>query len=119
MRAAKLAASGAFAHHPTSATSMGPGMGEEENRARKASDWLLRDAKARSGEVERPARVYQPRRAAVHGHDAIVVIATEDDNYLQPPLTGAAIVETLHRSPLCEVELERVSTRAPIRDVGL
>jgi hypothetical protein len=53
----------------------------------------------------------------VHGRDAVV--AAEAYDRLQPPLTGAAIVEALQRSPLAEVEIERLSARAPVREVVL
>jgi hypothetical protein len=55
----------------------------------------------------------------VHGREAVVVVAAEDYDRLQPPLTGQAIVEALARSPLAEVEIERVSVKAPVRDVEL
>jgi hypothetical protein len=55
----------------------------------------------------------------VHGREAVVIVAAEDYDRLQPPLTGQAIVEALKHSPLGEVEIERVSVTAPVRDVEL
>jgi antitoxin Phd len=89
-----------------------------EPRQEKAlgNRWRLQDAKARFGEVVRLARAHRPQRVTVHGRDAVLVIAAEDYDRLQPPLTGAAIVEALRHSPLRGVEIERVSIKAPIRD---
>ena len=81
--------------------------------------WRLQDAKARFSEVVRLARARQPQRVTVHGRDAVVVMAAEDYDRLQPPLTGLAIVEALARAPLGEVEIERVSVKGPVRKVEL
>jgi antitoxin Phd len=75
--------------------------------------WRLQDAKARFSELVRLARAEGPQRVTVHGRDAVVVVAAEDYDRLQPPLTGRAIVEALRDSPLREVEIERLSIRAP------
>jgi prevent-host-death family protein len=79
----------------------------------------LQDAKARFSEVVRRARAHRPQRVTVHGRDAVVVIAAEDYDRLQPPSMGEAIVEALQRSPLRDLEIERRSLRAPVRDVEL
>lgn len=81
--------------------------------------WRLQDAKARLSEVVRLARERGPQRVTVHGRDAVVVVAAEAYDRLQPPLTGEAIVAALQNSPLAEVEIERLSVRAPIREVEL
>lgn len=81
--------------------------------------WRLQDAKARFSEVVRRARAHRPQRVTVHGREAVVIVAAEDYDRLQPPLTGQAIVEALQHSPLGEVEFERVSVRSPARDVEL
>lgn len=81
--------------------------------------WRLQDAKARFSEVVRRARAHRPQRVTVHGHDAVVIVAAEDYDRMEPALTGAAIVDALRRSPLHEVEIERLSVRAPVRDVEL
>ena len=97
---------------------------ERENKGRAegmrpGDRWRLQDAKARFSEVVRRARDHQPQRVTVHGQDAVVVIAAEDYDRLRPQLTGAAIVAALRDSPLREIELERVSIKAPVRDVEL
>jgi antitoxin Phd len=84
-----------------------------------ADIWRLQDAKARFSEVVRLARAHRPQRVTVHGRDAVVVIAAEDYDRLQPSLTGLAIVEALQRSPLRDIEIERVSIAAPVRDIDL
>ena len=81
--------------------------------------WRLQDAKARFSEVVRLARAHQPQRVTVHGRQAVVIVAAEDYDRLQPPLTGQAIIEAFEHSPLGEVEIERVSVTAPVRDVEL
>jgi antitoxin Phd len=86
---------------------------------RPGTAWRLQDAKARFSEVVRLARERGPQRVTVHGRDAVVVVAAEAYDRLQPPLTGEAIVEALRHSPLGEVEIERVSVRAPVREVEL
>jgi len=90
-------------------------------RGKPTSDhvWRLQDAKARFSEVVRLARAHRPQRVTVHGREAVVVVAAEDYDRLQPPLTGQAIVEALGHSPLAEVEIERVSVKALARDVEL
>ena len=79
----------------------------------------MQDAKAQFSEVVRRARNHEPQRVTVHGQDAVVVIAAEDYDRMRPPLTGAAIVAALQDSPLREIEIERLSIRAPVRDVEL
>ena len=86
---------------------------------RSNARWRLQDAKAQFSEVVRRARNHEPQRVTVHGQDAVVVIAAEDYDRMRPPLTGAAIVAALQDSPLREIEIERLSIRAPVRDVEL
>lgn len=93
-----------------------PLLGDERSSDRA---WRLQDAKARFSEVVRLARARKPQRVTVHGRDAVVIVAAEDYDRLQPPLTGSAIVEALARSPLREVEIERVSVKGPVREVEL
>lgn len=102
---------------------MAAGERERVDRAgqgrRPDASWRLQDAKARFSEVVRLARERGPQRVTVHGRDAVVVVAAEAFDRLQPPLTGEAIVEALQRSPLAEVEIERVSVGGPVREVEL
>ena len=93
------------------------GRAGQGNRAEAV--WRLQDAKARLSEVVRLARERGPQRVTVHGRDAVVVVAAEAYDRLQPPLTGEAVVEALQRSPLKDVEIERLSVRAPVREVEL
>ena len=81
--------------------------------------WRLQDAKARFSEVVRLAREHGPQRVTVHGRDAVVVLSAEDYDRLRPPLIGQAVVEALSRSPLTDVEIERLSVKAPVRNVEL
>ncbi len=111
----------------TSVTRKGDRMsGSEQERSDRAgrgrrpdATWRLQDAKARFSEVVRLAREYGPQRVTVHGHDAVVVMAADAYDRLQPPLTGEAIVEALQHSPLGEVEIERMSVKGPVREVEL
>jgi prevent-host-death family protein len=93
--------------------------GKAGQGSRAEAVWRLQDAKARLSEVVRLAREQGPQRVTVHGRDAVVVVAAEAYDRLQPPLTGEAIVEALRRSPLEEVEIERLSVRAPVQEVEL
>ena len=95
---------------------------EDEGRAGgkcPGDRWRLQDAKARFSELVRRARDHQPQRVTVHGQDAVVVIAAEDYDRLRPPLTGAAMIAALQNSPLRDIQLERVSIKAPVREVEL
>lgn len=92
---------------------------DSAERIRTGARWRLQDAKAQFSEVVRRARNHEPQRVTVHGQDAVVVIAAEDYDRMRPPLTGAAIVAALQDSPLREIEIERLSIRAPVRDVEL
>ena len=86
---------------------------------RPDATWRLQDVKSRFSEVVRLAREYGPQRVTVHGRDAVVVMAADAYDRLQPPLTGEAIVEALRRSPLGEAEIERTSVKGPVREVEL
>ena len=95
------------------------GKGQSGPRDAPGDRWRLQDAKARFSELVRLARAHQPQRVTVHGRDAVVVVAAEDYDRLRPSLTGEALVEVLRRSPLRDVEIERVSIKMPVRDVEL
>jgi antitoxin Phd len=96
---------------------------ERSDQARRGgrpdASWRLQDAKARFSEVVRLAREYGPQRVTVHGHDAVVIMAADAYDRLQPPFTGEAIVEALQHSPLGEVEIERTSVKGQVREVEL
>ena len=61
--------------------------------------WKLEDAKARFSEVVRRARSEGPQRVSVRGRDAVVVIAADEFDRLQPRSTDSlpfvAFMETL------------------------
>jgi len=63
------------------------------------SGWKLEDAKARFSEVVRRARDEGPQRVTVRGRDAVVVIAADEFERLQPrsaePLPFVAFMESL------------------------
>ncbi|MGD9508982.1 MAG: hypothetical protein AB7I59_27820 [Geminicoccaceae bacterium] len=61
----------------------------------------------------------QPQPVTVHGQDGAAQIGVDHGGRVPPVLTGAAIVAALHESPLREIEIERVSVRASVRDVEL
>lgn len=51
--------------------------------------WKLEDAKARFSEVVRKARSEGPQRVSVRGRDAVVVIAADEFDGLQPRVAPA------------------------------
>ena len=86
---------------------------------RPSTSWRLQDAKARFSELVRTAREAGPQRVTVHGKDAVVVVDAEEWDRLSRPVSGRDLVEALAASPLREVAIERLSIRAPVRDVEL
>ncbi|HMK89109.1 MAG TPA: type II toxin-antitoxin system Phd/YefM family antitoxin [Methylocystis sp.] len=81
--------------------------------------WRLQDAKARLSEVIRDAQTRGPQRVTLHGRDAVVVVGAAEFDRMTQPLTGRDIVAALRGSPLADVEFERLSVKAPVRDVEL
>ena len=72
----------------------------ETSKARQShGEWKLEDAKARFSEVVRRARSEGPQRVSVRGHDAVVVMAADAFDRLQPlsadHLPFVAFMETL------------------------
>ncbi len=71
----------------------------EPSRSTSGRGWKLEDAKARFSEVVRRARSEGPQRVSVRGRDAVVVIAADEFERLQPraadPLPFVAFLETL------------------------
>ena len=92
--------------------------GGEKNRPH-GNRWRLQDAKARLSEVVREAQTHGPQRVTLHGRDAVVVVGAAEFDRMQQPLTGRDIVAALRRSPLAEVEFERLSVKSPVRDTKL
>ena len=81
--------------------------------------WALQDAKARFSEVVRKAKTEGPQRITVHGREEVVIVSIEEYRGLKDQLTGQALVELLHDSPLRDLSFERVRTPSRVRGVEL
>ncbi|NVO17673.1 MAG: type II toxin-antitoxin system Phd/YefM family antitoxin [Rhodoplanes sp.] len=81
--------------------------------------WSLQDAKARLSEVVRLAQQDGPQRVTVHGRDAVVIVRADEFDRMRSPVSGRDIVRAFRDSPLAEVDFERTSIEAPVRDVDL
>ncbi len=79
----------------------------------------MQDAKARFSEVVRKAKTEGPQRITVHGREEVVVVSVEDYRRYKGQPSGQALVKLLQDSPLREVTIERVRTRARVRGVDL
>jgi prevent-host-death family protein len=86
---------------------------------RRASHWLLQDAKARFSELVRRVRSEGPQHVTVHGRDEVVVISAEEFRRLKGELTGQALIAAMQASPHREIEIEPGRARMPVRDVVL
>src|SRR5205814_8728570 len=87
--------------------------------ARQEGKWALQDAKARFSEVVRKAKTEGPQRITVHGREEVVVVSVEEYRRVKGQPTGDALVRLLRESPLREITIERVRTRARVRSVEL
>jgi prevent-host-death family protein len=85
----------------------------------RAGSWLLRDAKARFSEVIKRVHSEGPQRVTVRGAREVVIVAADEFRRLKGEITGQTLVEALAASPLRGVDFERVSVKAPVRDVEL
>jgi prevent-host-death family protein len=83
------------------------------------ASWRLQDAKARLSEVVRNAQTHGPQRVTLHGQDAAVIVSAEEFDRSQKPITGLDVVNALQGAPLEDVSFDRVSFKAPVRDVSL
>ena len=81
--------------------------------------WSLQDAKTHLSQIVREAQRIGPQRVTLHGKDAAVIIAADEFDRLQPPVSGRDIVTTLAKSPLGDVEFERLTIKSKVRDVEL
>jgi len=81
--------------------------------------WKLEDAKARFSEVVRLARSEGPQHVTVRGHDAVVVVSTEDFAALMPSTRQPSLHALLSASPLSHVEFGHEGRPMPVRDVPL
>src|SRR5437763_3632488 len=88
-------------------------------RKSRAGRWRLQDAKARFSEVVRQAQQRGPQRVTLHGRDAVVIVRADEFDRLLQPMSGRDIVAALATSPLGEVNIERLTIKSPVRDVGL
>jgi prevent-host-death family protein len=84
-----------------------------------SGQWALQDAKARFSEVVRKAKTEGPQHITVHGREEVVVVSVEEYRRVNEQRTGADLVKILQSSPLRDVELERLRTYGPARDVEL
>lgn len=83
------------------------------------ASWRLQDAKARLSEVVRHAQANGPQRVTLHGRDAAVIVSAEEFDRARKPITGLDIVSALQETPLEDVSFDRMSFKAPVRDVSL
>jgi antitoxin Phd len=88
-------------------------------RKSRPARWRLQDAKGRFSEVVREAQQHGPQRVTLHGKDVVVVVAADEFDRLQRPVSGRDIVATLAGSPLAEVRFERLTIRSRVRDIDL
>jgi prevent-host-death family protein len=81
--------------------------------------WSLQDAKTHLSQIVREAQRVGPQRVTLHGKDAAVIIAAEEFDRLQRPVSGRDIVKVLAKSPLGDLEFERLTVKSKVRDVEL
>jgi prevent-host-death family protein len=97
-------------------------MAAKRPSARKSTPsgrWSLQDAKTHLSQIVREAQRVGPQRVTLHGKDAAVIIAAEEYDRLQRPVSGRDVVTALARSPLGDVEFERLTIKSRVRDVEL
>ena len=87
--------------------------------ASQSKRWSLQDAKTHLSEIVREAQRIGPQRVTLHGKDAAVIISADEFDRLQRPVSGRDIVSVLARSPLGDVEFERLTVKSKVRDVEL
>jgi prevent-host-death family protein len=81
--------------------------------------WSLQDAKTHLSQIVREAQRIGPQRVTLHGKDAAVIVAAEEFDRLQRPVSGRDIVTVLAKSPLGDLEFERLTIKSKVRDVEL
>lgn len=81
--------------------------------------WSLQDAKTHLSQIVREAQRIGPQRVTLHGKDAAVIIAADEFDRLQRPVSGRDIVTVLAKAPLADVEFERLTIKSKVRDVEL
>ena len=85
----------------------------------RSGRWSLQDAKTHLSQIVREAQRNGPQRVTLHGKDAAVIVAAEEFDRLQRPVSGRDIVAVLAQSPLGNVEFERLTIKSRVRDVEL
>ena len=83
------------------------------------SAWLLREAKARLSEVINRVHEEGPQRVSVRGKKEVVIVTADEFRRMKGDVTGQALVDALAKSPLRDLEFERLSVQSPVRDVEL
>ena len=73
--------------------------------------WSLQDAKTHLSQIVRDAHRVGPQRVTLHGKDAAVIIAAEEFDRLRRPVSGRDIVTVLAKSPLADLEFERLTIK--------
>ncbi|MCK1357223.1 type II toxin-antitoxin system Phd/YefM family antitoxin [Bradyrhizobium sp. 199] len=81
--------------------------------------WSLQDAKTHLSQIVREAQRSGPQRVTLHGKDAAVIVALEEFDRLQRPVSGPDIVTALAKSPLGDLKFERLTIKSRVRDVEL
>jgi prevent-host-death family protein len=81
--------------------------------------WSLQDAKTHLSQIVREAQRVGPQRVTLHGKDAAVIVGADEFDRLQNPLSGRDLVKMLAGSPLADVEFDRLTVRAKVRDIEL
>lgn len=94
-------------------------MTRSRNTPARTSHWALQDAKARFSEVVRKAKNEGPQRITVHGREEVVVVSVDEYRRFKGQRSGEALVKLLQDSPLRDVPITRVRTRARVRPVKL
>ena len=77
----------------------------------RSGRWSLQDAKTHLSQIVREAQRVGPQRVTLHGKDAAVIIAAEEFDRLQRPVSGRDIVTVLAKSPLGDLEFERLTIK--------
>lgn len=85
----------------------------------RSGRWSLQDAKTHLSQIVREAQRVGPQRVTLHGKDAAVIIAAEEFDRLRRPVSGRDIVAVLAKSPLGDLEFERLTIKSKVRDVEL
>jgi prevent-host-death family protein len=81
--------------------------------------WSLQDAKTHLSQIVREAQRTGPQRVTLHGKDAAVIIAAAEFDRIKRPVSGRDIVSVLAKSPLGDVEFERLTIKSKVRDVEI